>query len=103
MLERIAKLLPALVIGMNVLVFVPMTVSIFISDGGPMGFGYLGLPFTLIMNIGGVLSAVQLVRKSNRMAYLIVNGIFAVAGLCLTFLFIVEVWTSILEKVSTVG
>ncbi len=32
-----------------------MTLWIFISDGGPMGFGYLGLPFTFLMNIGGVL------------------------------------------------
>ena len=101
MLERIAKLLPALVIGLNVLVFVPMTVWIFISDGGPMGFGYLGLPFTLFLNIGGVLSALQLVRKSNRMAYLILNAIFAIVGIYLTLLYITNVWTSILEKVST--
>ncbi len=101
MLERIAKLLPALVIGLNVLVFVPMTVWIFISDGGPMGFGYLGLPFTLFLNIGGVLSALQLVRKSNRMAYVILNAIFAIVGIYLTLLYITNVWTSILEKVST--
>ena len=101
MLERIAKLLPALVIGLNVLVFVPMTVWIFISDGGPMGFGYLGLPFTLFLNIGGVLSALQLVRKSDRMAYVILNAIFAIVGIYLTLLYITNVWTSILEKVST--
>lgn len=101
MLERIAKLLPALVIGLNVLIFVPMTVWIFISDGGPMGFGYLGLPFTLFLNIGGVLSALQLVRKSDRMAYLILNAIFAIVGIYLTLLYITNVWTSILEKVST--
>ena len=64
-----------------------MTLWIFISDGGPMGFGYLGLPFTFLMNIGGVLSAVQLVRKSNRMSFLIINGIFAIVGICLTLLF----------------
>ena len=63
-----------------------MTLWIFISDGGPMGFGYLGLPFTFLMNIGGVLSAVQLVRKSNRMSFLIINGIFAIVGICLTLL-----------------
>lgn len=101
MLERIAKLLPALVIGLNVLIFVPMTVWIFISDGGPMGFGYLGLPFTLFLNIGGVLSALQLVRKSDRMAYVILNAIFAIVGIYLTLLYITNVWTSILEKVST--
>ena len=102
MLERFAKLLPALIIGLNVIVFVPMTLWIFISDGGPMGFGYLGLPFTFLMNIGGVLSAVQLVRKSNRMSFLIINGIFAIVGICLTLLFVLEVWVSILEQVSTV-
>ncbi|MDP4616183.1 MAG: hypothetical protein NWQ63_01095 [Schleiferiaceae bacterium] len=102
MLERFAKLLPALIIGLNVIVFVPMTLWIFISDGGPMGFGYLGLPFTFLMNIGGVLSAVQLVRKSNRMSFLIINGIFAIVGICLTLLFVLDVWVSILEQVSTV-
>ncbi|PTM18829.1 MAG: hypothetical protein DA444_02790 [Bacteroidetes bacterium] len=102
MLKRFAKLLPALIIGLNVIVFVPMTLWIFISDGGPMGFGYLGLPFTFLMNIGGVLSAVQLVRKSNRMSYLIINGIFAIVGICLILLLVLEVWVSILEQVSTV-
>lgn len=102
MLERFAKLLPALIIGLNVIVFVPMTLWIFISDGGPMGFGYLGLPFTFLMNIGGVLSAVQLVRKSNRMSFLIINGIFAIVGICLTLLFVLDVWVAILEQVSTV-
>jgi len=101
-LKRFAKLLPALIIGLNVIVFVPMTLWIFISDGGPMGFGYLGLPFTFLMNIGGVLSAVQLVRKSNRMSFLIINGIFAIVGICLTLLLLLEVWVSILEQVSTV-
>lgn len=79
-----------------------MTLWIFISDGGPMGFGYLGLPFTFLMNIGGVLSAMQLVRKSNRMSFLIINGIFAIVGICLTLLFVLDVWVSILEQVSTV-
>ncbi|MDB4176391.1 hypothetical protein N8Z92_00920 [Schleiferiaceae bacterium] len=102
MLARIAKLLPALVIGLNVLVFVPMTVWIFISDGGPMGFGYLGLPFTFFMHVGGVLCAIQLARKSEQMAYVFLNAIFAIVGVSLTLLYISNVWTSILEKVSTV-
>ena len=102
MLARIAKVLPALVIGLNVLVFFPMTVWIFISDGGPMGFSYLGLPFTFFMHVGGVLSAIQLVRKSDRMVYLILNTIFAMVGVYLTLLYFNNVWTSILEKVSTV-
>ena len=102
MLARIAKLLPALVIRLNVLVFVPMTVWIFITDGGPMGFGYLGLPFTFFMHVGGVLSAIQLVRKSDRMVYLILNAIFAIVGVYLTLLYFNNVWTSILEKVSSV-
>ena len=102
MRARIAKLLPALVIGLNVLVFVPMTVWIFISDGGPMGFGYLGLPFTFFMHVGGVLCAIQLARKSEQMAYVLLNAIFAIVGVSLTLLYISNVWTSILEKVSTV-
>jgi len=102
MLARIAKVLLALVIGLNVLVFVPMTVWILIADGGPMGFSDLGLPFTFFMHVGGVLSAIQLVRKSDRMAYVILNAIFAIVGVYLTLLYITNVWTSILEKVSTV-
>ena len=102
MLARIAKVLLALVIGLNVLVFVPMTVWILITDGGPMGFSYLLLPFNFFMHVGGVLSAIQLVRKSDRMAYVILNAIFAIVGVYLTLLYITNVWTSILEKVSTV-
>ena len=79
-----------------------MTVWIFISDGGPMGFSYLGLPFTFFMHVGGVLSAIQLVRKSDRMVYLILNAIFAMVGVYLTLLYFNNVWTSILEKVSSV-
>jgi len=77
-------------------------VWIFITDGGPMGFGYLGLPFTFFMHVGGVLSAIQLVRKSDRMVYLILNAIFAIVGVYLTLLYFNNVWTSILEKVSSV-
>jgi hypothetical protein len=91
MLARIAKVLPTLVIGLNVLVFIPMTVWIFITDGGPMGFSYLGLPFTFFMHVGGVLSAIQLVRKSDRIAYLILNAIFAIVGVYLTLLYITDV------------
>ena len=102
MLERFAKLLPALIIGLNVIVFVPMPLWIFISDGGPMGFGYLGLPFTFLMNIGGVLSAVQLIRKSTRMSFLIINGLFARVGICLTLISRLEVWASTQDQVSKV-
>jgi len=102
-LARIAKLLPALVIGLNVLVFVPMTVWIFISDGGAFGFGNLALPFTVFMNIGGGLAMFQIVRKSSRRSYAIINGIFGVAGMFLLFLVLVEWWTAVLEKVSTMG
>ena len=91
MLVRIAKVLPALVIGLNALVFIPMTVWILIADGGPMGFGYLGLPFTFFMHVGGVLCAIQLTRKSDRMAYVILNAIFATIGVYLTLLYITDV------------
>ena len=103
MLKRFAKLLPALIIGLNVIVFVPMTLWIFISDGGAFGFGYLALPFTVFMNIGGVLAMFQIVRKSSRRSYAIINGIFGVAGMLLLFLVLVEWWTAVLEKVSTMG
>ncbi|MDC0083274.1 hypothetical protein OAI64_03555 [Schleiferiaceae bacterium] len=103
MLERFAKLLPALIIGLNVIVFVPMTLWIFISDGGAFGFGYLALPFTVFMNVGGILAMFQIVRKSSRRSYAIINGIFGVAGMLLLFLVLAEWWTALLEKVSTMG
>ena len=103
MLARIAKVLPALVIGLNVLVFIPMTVWIFITDGGAFGFGYLALPFSGLMNLGGISAMIQIVRKSNRLSYAIINGIFGIAGMLLLFLVLAEWWTAVLEKVSTVG
>jgi hypothetical protein len=46
---------------------------------------------------------IQIVRKSNRLSYAIINGIFGVAGMLLLFLVLAEWWTAVLEKVSTVG
>ena len=45
----------------------------------------------------------QIVRKSNRRSYAIINGIFGLAGMLLLFLVLAEWWTAVLEKVSTVG
>jgi hypothetical protein len=102
-MDRIIKLLPWLNIGMNVIAFFPFTLHIIITDGGAFGFGYLALPFTVFMNVGGVLAMFQIVRKSSRRSYTIINGIFAVAGMLLLFLVLVEWWTAVLEKVSTMG
>jgi hypothetical protein len=55
------------------------------------------------MNIGGILAMFQIVRKSSRRSYAIINGIFGVAGMLLLFLVLVEWWTAVLEKVSTMG
>ena len=102
-MDRIIKFLPWLNVGMNVIAFFPFTLYIIITDGGAFGFGYLALPFTVFMNIGGVLAMFQIVRKSSRRSYAIINGIFGVAGMFLLFLILVEWWTAVLEKVSTVG
>ena len=103
MLKRFAKLLPALIIGLNVIVFVPMTLWIFISDGGAFGFGYLALPLSGLMNLGGISAIIQIVRKSNRRSYAIINGIFGLAGIMLMFLLFIQWWTAVLEKISTMG
>jgi len=55
------------------------------------------------MNLGGISAMIQIVRKSNRLSYAIINGIFGVAGMLLLFLVLAEWWTAVLEKVSTVG
>ena len=102
-MDRIVKFLPWLNIGMNVIAFFPFTLHIIITDGGAFGFGYLALPFTVFMNVGGILAMFQIVRKSSRRSYAIINGIFAVAGMLLLFLVLVEWWTAVLEKVSTMG
>ena len=88
---------------MNIITFFPLTLYIIITEGGAFGFGYLALPFTVVMNVGGLLAMFQIVRKSNRLSYAIINGIFGIAGMLLLFLVLAEWWTAVLEKVSTVG
>jgi len=102
-MQRIIKFLPWLNVGMNVIAFFPFTLHIIITDGGAFGFGYLALPFTVFMNIGGILAMFQIVRKSNRLSYAIINGIFGLAGIVLSIAALIEWWTAVLEKVSTVG
>ena len=102
-MDRIIKFLPWLNVGMNVIAFFPFTLHIIITDGGAFGFGYLALPFTVFMNVGGILAMFQIVRKSNRHSNAIINGIFGLAGISLMLLVFIEWWTAVLEKVSTVG
>ena len=59
MFNRIIKFLPWLNVGMNVIAFFPFTLHIIITDGGAFGFGYLVLPFTVFMNVGGILAMFQ--------------------------------------------
>ena len=102
-MDRIIKFLPWLNVGMNVIAFIPLTLYIIITDGGAFGFSYLALPFTVFMNVGGILAMFQIVRKSSRRSYAIINGIFGLAGIVLMLLVFIEWWTAVLEKVSTVG
>ena len=81
MMEKIIKFLPWLNVGMNLIAFFPLTLHIIITDGGAFGFGYLALPFTVFMNVGGILAMFQIVRKSNRRSYAIINGIFGVENI----------------------
>jgi hypothetical protein len=102
-MDRIIKFLPWLNVGLNVIAFIPLTLYIIITDGGAFGFGYLALPFSGLMNLGGISAMIQIVRKSNRLSYAIINGIFGVAGMLLLFLVLAEWWTAVWQKVSTVG
>ena len=102
-MDRIIKFLPWLNVGLNVIAFIPLTLYIIITDGGAFGFGYLALTFSGLMNLGGISAMIQIVRKSNRLSYAIINGIIGVAGMLLLFLVLAEWWTAVLEKVSTVG
>jgi len=102
-MDRIIKFLPWLNIGMNVIAFFPFTLHIIITDGGAFGFGYLALPLSGLMNLGGISAIIQIVRKSNRRSYAIINGIFGLAGIMLMFLLFIQWWTAVLEKISTMG
>ena len=90
MMEKIIKFLPWLNVGINVIAFFPLTLHIIITDGGAFGFGYLALPFTVFMNVGGILAMFQIVRKYNRRSYAVINGIFSLAGMLLLFLVLAE-------------
>ena len=102
-MDRMIKFLPWLNVGLNVIAFIPLTLYIIITDGGAFGFGYLALPFSGLMNLGGISAMIQIVRKSNRLSCAIINGIFGLAGIVLMLLVFIEWWTAVLEKVSTVG
>ena len=102
-MDRIIKFLPWLNVGMNVIAFFPLTLYIIITDGGWFGLFYSVLPYTVFLNVGGILAMFQIVRKSNRRSYAIINGIFGLVGMILLFLVLAEWWTAVLEKVSTVG
>ena len=102
-MDRIIKFLPWLNVGMNLIAYFPLTLYIIIIDGGAFGFGYLALPLSGLMNLGGISAIIQIVRKSNRRSYAIINGIFGLAGIMLMFLLFIQWWTAVLEKISTMG
>ncbi|MDB0037283.1 hypothetical protein N9E60_02135, partial [Schleiferiaceae bacterium] len=68
-MKNIIKFLPWLNVGMNLIAYFPLTLYIIITDGGAFGFGYLALPFSGLMNLGGISAIIQIVRKSNRRSY----------------------------------
>ena len=59
--------------------------------------------FLIFLKALTILAMFQIVRKSNRRSYAIINGIFGLAGMLLLFLVLAEWWTAVLEKVSTMG
>lgn len=44
------KIIPILIIIVN-LYFLPLSIYILYKDGGPMGIGYIILPFSIIINL----------------------------------------------------
>lgn len=82
----INRLLAAFVIASNVY-FLPTTLEIICTNGGPMGFGYVALPFILPLHIVLIFSIVTFRKKSqNCNKYLLINSLSVLYILSLSFL-----------------
>lgn len=67
--------------------FLPQTFKVIIEDGGPMGFGYLFLPFTLLINFGIITSLIVILKKLYANRFLLVFN-SSVIFLILFFLYL---------------
>ncbi len=84
---NINKFTGILIIVMNALCFIPETVKIILTSGGPFGFGLLILPFTLFLNLFTIPSILILTSKcKNRKILTWINlfGLF-ICAFCLGY------------------
>ncbi|WP_221258154.1 hypothetical protein [Flavobacterium okayamense] len=84
---NINKFTGILIIGMNAFYFIPETVKIILTGGGPFGFGLLILPFTLFLNLFTIPSILILTNKyKNRKILTWINllGLF-ICAFCLGY------------------
>ena len=80
------RLLAFIVIAVN-LYLIPSTLETIFNNGGPMGFGYMTLPFILPLHIVLIFSIVTFRKKSqNCNKYLLINSLSVLYILSLSFL-----------------
>lgn len=60
---KINKVTGILIIGTNLFCFIPKTLEILLTNGGPFGFGLLLLPFTLFLHLFLISSILILIKK----------------------------------------
>lgn len=75
---------------MNLFVYFPLLIFIIAEDGGPMGFGYVVVPFILLINMF-VFTALYSFKKlnQNHIGYFIVNLIGFL--ICISFTMFVTI------------
>jgi hypothetical protein len=86
-LNNLNKIFSILIILPNIY-FVPLTIKIIYTSGGPMGFGWYIIPFTFAMNLF-LIPAIKVLKKQNEnnTTLFIVNSIGILIGLFLIVTF----------------
>ena len=80
------RFLAFIIIAVN-LYLIPSTLETIFNNGGPMGFGYVALPFILPLHIVLIFSIVTFREKSqNCNKYLLINSLSVLYILSLSFL-----------------
>lgn len=68
------KFIALLVLIINALYFIPETIKIILTGGGPFGFGLLILPFTIFLNLFSIPSILIFSKKfSNKQSLVWIN------------------------------
>jgi len=87
-LNNINKIVSILIILLN-LYFLPFTIMQIYRSGGPMGFGLMTLPFTILIHLL-LISAILIFKKrfENNILFLVLNSFGLIITLLLFFLLI---------------